>query len=300
MQHDVGMVDGSAGALWDGLDLAALLALDASEGGGYRSRYGEDNRNGRVFGGQLLGQALGAGQASVDPARVPSALRVLFMQGALPGQPIEYQVTPLQDGKRFSSRRVVASQQGRLLTDTQLTFQLPGTGFEHALPPYASTPEPEQVLSMAQIHASGNPLFAGVDWRMFEKSCLELRLVAPEHHLVATSAAPSMAFWMRLRRKLPDDAAIHATALAYLSDYWINSAAITHHVPVRDGLSKIYVASLNHALWFHRPCRADDWLLFCAESPSAQQGRALTNARIYDRHGVLLASAAQECLLALR
>ncbi len=294
-----------AGALqqrWDGIDLSTLLALERIDDGLSRSRFCEDNRNGRVFGGQMLGQALVAAQGSVDAQRTPTALRVLFMQGALSNWGIDYHTEILQEGKRFSSRRVTARQEGRLLIDANVTFQLPEEGYEHVLPAFDAVPGPEELQSMSELNTAGNLLADGVaiNWTSFEKSCLELKVVAPEQHLNHCSSAPKMSFWVRLRQRLNDDPAVHTAALAYLSDYWVNSAAVTQHVPAGLAHGQLYIASLNHALWLHRFGRADEWLLFSTESPSAQGGRALTNGRIYSREGVLLASLAQECLMTRR
>lgn len=287
---------------WDGVDLMALLALDCIGDGVYCSRLSEDNRNGRVFGGQLLAQALMAACATVESHRSPTALRVLFMRGALSAHAIRYRTEALQDGKRFSSRRVTAYQENRLLIDAHVTFQLNGPGYAHALPPFDVVPEPELLDSMAQLTTQGVHIAGAgaINWASFEKSCLELKVVAPERHLNHTSSVPRMSFWVRLRKRLDDNPATHAAALTYLSDYWVNSAAITYHVPAGQAHGKLYIANLNHALWLHRDGRADDWLLFSCESPSAQDGRALTNGRIYNRQGVLLASLAQECLMSER
>ncbi|WP_083684292.1 acyl-CoA thioesterase [Massilia putida] len=284
---------------WAGLDVAELLALAAGDGVSM-SRFNEDNRNGRVFGGQLLGQCLLAAQASVPPGRPPTVLQALFAHGARADEPISYRVDPLQDGKRFSGRRVEATQGGRIAVSAHVTFQEPAGGISHELPPHRPVPPPEQLLSMDNLQAGGALGLDGFDWSWFQKPCLELRVVDPASHLPVRNAEPLVSYWLRLRKALPDNASLHAAALAYLSDYWINTAAITHHVPASQVVASMYVASLNHTLWLHRPCRADDWLLFSTESPSTQGERDLTKARIYDRHGMLVASAAQECLFAPR
>ncbi len=230
--------------------------------------------------------------------RPATILQVLFAQGALASAPIEYRVRTLQEGKRFSSRQVEAHQGERTLISAHLTFQLPMDGPQHAIAPHRPVPPPEQLKSMPEL--TGTPGLEGFDWDWFQKPCLELRVVDPGSHLSTCSATPQTAHWVRLRAPLGDDPGMHAAALAYLSDYWINTAAITHHVPAKDVVATKYVASLNHSLWLHRACRADDWLLFSTESPSTQGERALTNARIYDRNGMMVASAAQECLFAPR
>ncbi len=284
---------------WDGLRVADLLALERCGARHFRSVCSEDNRNGRVFGGQLLGQALQAAQACVPDARAPSSLQVIFMQGALVDAPVDYRVVALQEGKRFSSVCVMASQGERGVIEAHATFSTPIESAAHMSAAPAGLPAPGQVLPLAQLHTMGEH-YRGIDWPLYGKPCVELRVVDPDHHLVGTSAQAKMAFWVRLRVALDEQPATHAAALAYLSDYWINSAAITHHIAARDAHAAAYIASLNHSLWMHTPGRADGWLLFVCESPAMQQGRALTQARIYDEAGVLLASVAQECLFVLR
>jgi acyl-CoA thioesterase-2 len=284
---------------WDGLRVADLLAVEECGARHFRSLRSEDNRNGRVFGGQLLGQALNAAQACVPPGRAPSALQVIFMQGALVDMPIDYRVVPLQEGKRFSSVCVMASQGERGVIEAHATFSSPIASAAHMMAPPPDVAPPERVVPLSDLSILGER-YRGVDWPQYQKPCLELRVVDPDHHIAGTSAAPRMAFWLKLRIPLDDLPATHAAALAYLSDYWINSAAITHHIPARDAHAAAYIASLNHSLWMHTPGRADGWLLFVCESPAMQQGRALSHARIYDAAGALLASVAQECLFVLR
>jgi acyl-CoA thioesterase-2 len=285
--------------VWEGLRVADLVAVERIGGRHFRSRCSEDNRNGRVFGGQLLGQALNAAQACVPQDRTPSSLQVTFMQGALLDAPIDYRIVPLQEGKRFSSVCVMASQGERGVIEAHVTFSTPIASAHHMLAAPADVPAPEHLASLANMFTLGER-YRGVDWPHYAKPCVELRVADPGQHLVGTSAQPRMAFWVRLRVPLDDLPATHAAALAYLSDYWINSAAITHHIPARDAHAAAYIASLNHSLWMHTPGRADGWLLFVCESPAMQQGRALTHARIYDSAGVLLASVAQECLFVPR
>lgn len=285
---------------WDGVDLNALLNVDAVGASSFQSRYSEDNGNKRAFGGQLLGQALMSAAATVPDGMTPSALHVLFLQGAQTDQPITYQGESLQDGRHFASRRVAGRQGERRVIDAHATFNVDMQGFAHALPAHQGAPGPERVLPMSDLFRDATGSMEGHGWRPIDKPCLELRIVNAREHLFSTSATPHMAFWMRLKAPLAEDPMLHWAALAYLSDYWINSAAITYHVPARDAHSTLYIASLNHSIWFHRSSRADDWLLLSCESPSAQQGRALTTARVYNRNGALVASVAQECLMVRR
>lgn len=290
---------------WDSLDLASLLSLsgfDANDGSTcFRSHLLDDNRNGRVFGGQLLGQALRAALHTTPGERVPTMLQVLFLQGALPEQCIDYRVSVLQEGKRFSSRQVQATQGERSLISAHVTLQdAVSSPVDHTLAPSRPVPGPEHWVGMSALGSLGGAGFEGFDWSWFQKPCLELRVVHPERSLLQKSERPELDYWIKLNNPLGDDPAVHYAALAYLSDYWINTAAIAHHVRLSEVFRGYYVASLNHTLWLHRPCKADDWLLFCTESPSAQSSRTLTQGRVYDRSGTLLATVAQECLFAPR
>ncbi len=285
---------------WDQLDLGKLLVMDRIGEGQFRNRCSEDNRNGRVFGGQLLAQALLAAQADVPDSRLPSSLQVSFVHGADLSAPVEYQVTSLQEGRRFSTRHVMANQLGQGVISAHASFAEAIDAPVHTLGPRVHYPRAEELTAMCELAAVKGGPFSGIDWAAYEKPCLEIRILDPEHHLTGRCPTPHMAFWVRLRVPLGDTPQTHAAALAYLSDYWINSAAITHHIPARDAHAAAYIASLNHSLWFHASGRADGWLLFECESAAMQEGRALSHARIYDADGVLRASVAQECLFVRR
>lgn len=280
--------------VWNNKDVMALLHLERLSPQIYRNSLHDSNKNGRAFGGQLMGQAMRAAQACGE-GKQPAMLRVLFLQGADIQSPIDYSVTPLQAGKRFASCHVRGQQGDRLICDAQLTFQLPPPqGIGHVAPPPPEVPGPAQLVPVERLR------LGDVDWSSHPKPCLEMRLVAPETLAGGTLTTPTMCYWLRLRQALPDDDFSHAAALAYLSDFWINSAAICHNVPLSEARGKLYVASLNHSLWFHQPCRVDDWLLFVCESPSLQSDRALTNVRVYDQGRRLVASIAQDCLVSAR
>lgn len=284
---------------WDGRGLADLLVVERCGEDQFRSRCSEDNLNGRVFGGQLMGQALNAAQACAPLGRSLSCLQVIFMQGALVDIPIDYRIVPLQQGKRFWSACVLASQGTRSVIQANVTFSTPIDSANHAVPVPHGVPAYPHVVPMPALGQLG-ARYEGIDWAQRQKPCLELRVVHPDQHIGGASPEPRMQFWVKLKVALDDAPSSHTAALAYLSDYWINSAAITHHIAARDAHAAAYIASLNHTLWLHAPGRADGWLLFVCDSPAMQQGRALSHARIYDEAGVLLASVAQECLFVLR
>jgi acyl-CoA thioesterase-2 len=279
--------------LWDQRLLADLLRVAQFDSRVFSGVVHDANLNGRVFGGQLLAQALLATRHCC-PDKQPATLHCLFLQGALPTLPITYRVTPLQEGKRFASFHVSGMQQERRVIDAQVSFQAPIEGFFHveAAP---DVPDPDELLPMSQLRDGGR-----ADWGRFEKSCIQLRIVEPQRYLCQPSSQPRLIFWARLHERLPDDDGVQAAGLAYLSDFWVNSAAIFRHVALIEARKRLFIASLNHSLWFHRPCRADQWLLFVCDSPSLQSGRALSNVRIYDQSRQLLASIAQDCLIGER
>ncbi len=275
---------------WGQENMVELFLLEQGHASDFVARVHDSNLNGRVFGGQLLGQALAAAQHCCSGLE-PATLHCLFLQGARTDQPLHYQVTPLQEGKRFTSLHVGGRQGERRVLDAQVTFQAPLTGFFH-MQEAVDLPGPDEVEPIGAIEDGR--------WARFEKPFLQLRIIEPHLYLRECSPEPAIAYWIKLRERLPDAPAVHAAALAYLSDFWINSAAISFHVPVEQARERLFVSSLNHSLWFHRPPVADDWLLFVCESPSMQNGRGLTQVRIYDRSRHLVASIAQDCLISER
>jgi acyl-CoA thioesterase-2 len=289
---------------WDGRDVAELLELTPISASIFRSRSGERNEHNRIFGGQLLGQALAAAARTVPDDRPASYLQFLFVAGARVEQAIDYEVTRLQDGKRFSSRGVRGSQGGgRIVCDASVSFAKPIDSSQHqARPPgdCGLDRDPEQSTRLEDIDApDARKVERTLDYTYREHSAMDMRAPFVEDLLHADPDQPRMRYWIRIRDPLRDDPALHAAAFAYLSDYWINFAACIAHVPTRrDAEAKLYVASLNHAIWFHRPLRADQWLLFDCHSPSGAHGRGLSIARVYAQPGELVASATQECLLA--
>jgi acyl-CoA thioesterase-2 len=296
-------MDGQAPS-WDGRDIAYLLGLSSLQPWRFRSRVGEINENGRVYGGQMLGQALMAAALTVPVDRPATYLQFMFLSGAKPEAPIDYAVTPLQDGKRFSSRNVRGSQQPeRIVCDASVTFATPIESPSHVAPPPPDCgleTDPERLPSLSDIEGrEAGDVEKTLAYTFRSHHAIDFRAPFVSDLLRPHLSQPRTRFWIKLRAKLPDDAALHAAAFAYLSDYWINfPACIAHVAPIAATGGRLYVASLNHALWLHRPLRADAWLLFDCLSPTAAFGRGLSLARIYDRTGVLVASATQECLLA--
>lgn len=278
-------------------ELLPLLRLLPDGLCAWRSDRLDGNMNGRVFGGQLLGHAVAAAMVDV-PGRQLSSLRLGFLQGALHEPPIRWSTELLQHGARFSTCHVRGTQGERVVADAQVTLQVPGHGFDHAETMPAGLPAPETVPTIADLEAlilrrTGKP------YDLQRRAFLDLRLIDPEAFLFQPAERPSLRYWIRARDRLPDDPAVHATALAYLSDFWFNYAALASHVAVTGARDRVYVASLNHALWSYAPCRADEWLLFDAASPRAGDGRGLAWARIHTQDGRLVACATQEMACSL-
>jgi acyl-CoA thioesterase II len=289
---------------WDGRDLADLLELAPVGAGRFRSRFGERNENGRLYGGQLLGQAVMAAARTVPADRSATYLQFLFAAGGIPEQAVDYEVTALQDGKRFASRSVRGAQAGgRIVCDVGVSFArlLEAPSHGSAAPADSGiASDPAGLPGLKDIDApEARDVERTLAYGYHDHPVIDLRLPFVDDVLRGDPAGPRVRFWVRVRPPLGDDPALHAAAFAYISDYWINFAACIAHVrPAAESGGKLYVASLNHTLWLHAPFRADGWLLFDCVSPRAAFGRGLAIARVYTQAGEMVASATQECLLA--
>jgi acyl-CoA thioesterase-2 len=289
---------------WNPRDIEALLRLQPLGESTFRSRHASPNAHGTVFGGQLLGQALMAAAMTAPPGRDVTAMQFMFLQSATPERPVDYEVTPLQDGKRFASRHVRGTQAAdvsgkrRVVLDAQVSFAVPMQGPQHTTPSPAERIDPQTLPRFEDLPAATADAVGATLGYPFESIGLDLRVADPAHGLGMESATPALRFWLRTREALPDDLILQAAAFAYLSDWWINFTSVGIHVRklLSDGM-QLHVASLNHAIWFHRPLRADRWLHFDVHSPSAAQGRGLSIAAVHDADGVLVASATQQNLM---
>lgn len=283
---------------WDESDLAALLTLEAVAPLRYRNRYGDPNENGRSYGGQLLAQALMAASASVPDDRPVTAMQFLFLQGAVHDVPLDLQVTKLQDGKRFSSRHVRGVQPGeRTVLDAHVTYAAASPSPSHAAPTTALE-QPHTLQCLGEMPSKWSAALGAIGpYSMAERKCLDFRLADSENTLASLNQ-PRARYWIRTRLE-SSSSRLHEGAFAYLCDWWLNFSSIgSHALELRAEGRRVYMASLNHNIWFHRPFRADGWLHFDTESASAGGGRGLSIARIHDEQGVLVATASQECLMA--
>ncbi len=284
---------------WDGYDIAALLAVEPIGSSRWRTKYGDANVNGRCYGGQLLGQALSAALMDVPPGREATAMQFLFLQGALPEEAIDLQVTTLQEGKRFSSRHVRGSQaNGRIVLDAHATCAQTQDAPSHTSKSVAPADEhPERLPRFDEVDSS---LVSGLmPLGGYPDNCeasIDFRVPDPSRQLSASTMDGAFRFWMRTSRGLPDNPRVHAAAFAFLSDWWLNFSSLGLHLR-NLGDRRLYVASLNHTLWLHRPFRADQWLHVLSSSQSGANGRALSIGLVHDLDGRHVATITQECLL---
>ena len=278
------------------------MALDADCGTTFRTRCGDANAHGRAYGGQILGQALTAAARTVPEGRACTAMQFMFLQGTLWDEALDLKVTLLQDGKRFSSRHVRGVQRGkRKMLDAQVSFAMLIDAPEHGTPPAVVLEDPDALPTVAEFPPDwAAAVQRAVGCEIGIKPMIDFRFAAPPQGLRLWLPEPRLRFWVKARDRLPDDPALHAAVFAYLLDWWLNYPVAGGHQPEAEARGGLYVASLNHAIWLHRPLRADEWLYFDSVSPAAASGRGLCVARVHDRHGRLVASATQECPMAPR
>jgi acyl-CoA thioesterase-2 len=246
---------------------------------------------GRVFGGQVLAQSIEAASRTLPPERTVHSMHGYFLRPGDPSDGVTFSVDRIHDGRSFSTRRTQAFQAGVPIFSMIASFQDDDPGLEHAEPMPEGIPQPEDLppLDDASLH----PLSR----RAIADSPVEVvHVPSPVYTVVEGPHVPRQAVWMRTRRALPDDPAVHRAALAYLSDLTIQEPILRGH-GVPWGTRGLRVASLDHAMWWHRAGRVDEWLLYVQESPNARGGRGLSTGRIYTREGTLLASVAQEVMV---
>jgi acyl-CoA thioesterase-2 len=275
-------------------DLITLLKLERIENNIFRGD-SRDIGSAQVFGGQVLGQALSAAQHTVED-RVAHSLHAYFLRRGDMQSPIIYEVDRARDGGSFSTRRVVAIQHGRPIFNLAASFQQPESGLEHQ----ASAPDvpgPDQLKDLAEIACDYvDRLPVKMRRFMTDKRPFEFRPVEPLSIGSIEARPPVKHVWIRTVDALPDDVALHQNLLAYVSDFeLLGTSTLPHGLPFAQG--KVMMASLDHALWFHRPFRIDDWLLYAMDSPNASGARGFARGQLFDVNGSLVASTAQEGLV---
>ena len=252
-------------------------------------------RPSRVFGGQVLAQALNAAIRTVDDtARLAHSMHAYFLRPGNPAKQIVYEVDPIRDGRSFTTRRVVAKQDGVAIFNTSVSFHIEEPGLSHQFDQPQVTP-PEELESdfiYWTRTAQENP--GKVDAPTVEP--IERKPVRRRNYLAPEPQEPEQHIWFRALGDLGDDPCRHQTVLAYMSDFALLGAALLPH-PYSGFSKNMKMASLDHALWFHRSFRSDDYLLYSMDSPSAAGARGFSRGSFYTRDGVLVASAAQESML---
>jgi acyl-CoA thioesterase-2 len=281
----------------DVLRQVLTLAEDGTDESSGESRFTgltPPQARGRVFGGQVMAQSLMAGIRTVSPDRAIHSMHGYFIRPGDALKPISFLVEDLRDGRSFSVRRVQAIQDGKTILSLICSFQEPAVGLEHQSPMPSGVPDPESLPSTSRrLGHLRHAVAQEWSWaRPFDIRHVDAPIEAtPGRDKVATNMV-----WMKTFSTLEGDANLHRAALAYASDYTLLEPILRRHglAWVRPGMS---VASLDHAMWWHRPARVDEWLLYVQTSHSAQGARGLSHGRIYSRSGELVASVAQEGML---
>ncbi|MGI9523329.1 MAG: acyl-CoA thioesterase II [Hyphomicrobiaceae bacterium] len=292
MSHSPPETSGALSAL---LDLLDLEQLEVNLFRGVSPQIGWQ----RVYGGQVLGQALVAAARTVAADRAAHSLHAYFLVGGDPDHPIVYDVERVRDGGSFTTRRVRAIQLGRPIFVMSVSFQRYEESFDHqsdmpCVPPPEELPNEREIRDRFLEHL---PQSMRNYWN--RERPIEMRPVNPSRYAERTTAQPQQNIWMRANGALPDDPRLHQCVLAYASDFTLlDTALIAHGKLLFDG--DIQLASLDHAMWLHRPFRADDWLLYVQDSPSAFGARGFCRGSVYTREGRLVASTTQEGLIRRR
>jgi acyl-CoA thioesterase II len=279
----------------DALDeLLALLELEVLEVNLFRGLSPDEDRQ-RVFGGQVAAQALVAAGRTVDVDRPVHSLHAYFLRPGDPNVPIVYEVDRIRDGKSFTTRRVVAIQHGRAIFNLAASFQIvePGPGHQMPMP---AVPDPDELPTWQQrVEPYVERLGDLAKWLVRERP-IDSRPVDDPRWLDPSPREPQQDVWIKANGALPDAPLIHECVVAYASDLTLlDTAMFPHAISYRE--QQYMVASLDHAMWFHRPFRADEWLLYHQTSPSTSSARGLAVGSIFSRDGTLAVTVIQEGLI---
>jgi acyl-CoA thioesterase-2 len=279
---------------YDVQDLLALLDLEPLEHDIYRGR-NRDIGTGRVFGGQVLAQSLVAAQRTVPAERAAHSLHGYFILPGDIGAPIVYFVERLRDGKSFATRRVTAIQHGRAIFNMSASFQVLEDGPDHQLPMPAAPAPGQLVPELEQVRQRAAAMPAPLRGVLTQDRPIDFRQVTPYNPFEPAAAEPARMLWLRAVGEVPDELLASQAVLAYASDYGLLATALLPHA-LSIYQPGVQVATLDHAIWFHRPFRMDDWLLYVMDSPAAAGARGFARGQIFTRRGALIASVAQEGL----
>jgi len=275
-------------------ELRSVLELERIEDNLYR---GQSYRTpwGRVFGGQVLAQSIHAAQLTVPEDRILHSMHAYFLLAGDIDLPIVYDVEHVRDGGSYTTRRVKAIQKGRPIFTVQASFQKYEDGLSHSVP-MPDVPPPEGLQNDQEIGESLKDCAPELYKVSRVERPIECRPARGAAQYTSAATEPRQHIWIKARGTLPDTDRMHQVALTYVSDYNLLATALLPHweIATRD---KVFLASLDHAMWFHRPFRLDDWLLYSIESPSASSGRGYSRGDVFTRDGELVASVAQEGLI---
>lgn len=286
-------------------ELIDILRLERIEENIFRGQ-SQDLGWGRVFGGQVVGQALSAAEQTVPEGRAVHSLHGYFLRPGDASRAIVYTVDPIRDGRSFTTRRVVAVQSGRAIFSLSASFQMDEPGLDHQAGGMPEVEPPEGLRNERELgerylarmpEAALKAIPAGMRERVVAERPIEVRPIGPIDPMNPGEREPIKHVWFRVNGSLPDSPpSIHQYLLAYASDFHLLGTAMMPHAAswLTPGMQ---VASLDHAMWFHRPFRFDDWLLYDMDGPSSQGGRGFARGRWFTRDGLLVASTAQEGLI---
>lgn len=274
-----------------------ILAITPAGPDRFAGTAGARNHIGSIFGGRLLAQTLLSAMMTVETLPA-SSLHAYFLAAGRNERPLEYRVTRLRDSRRFANRQVTAFQDDLSIFTLMAEFHEPEQGFEHQAGMMPDVPPPEQVAPIQHfVRDHLDRLDPAVVHNFSVALPVEMRPVAPERYFLARASDSARPYWFRQSGAAAiDDMRLHQCLLAFASDYWLaGAAAMPHFLPTNS--SGFFIASLDHAMWFHHPARCEQWMLHDTSSPAARGGVGLSLGRIFDRAGRLIASTAQESVL---
>lgn len=277
----------------DALDnLVSLLTLERLNDTSFQGRSLDIGTN-RVYGGQVLGQSLKAAQMTVDSSKKIHSMHAYFLRMGNHKMPINYKVDITRDGKSFATRRVAALQQDEPIFITATSFQIEETGlqFQHVMPEVAG---PDDLNSIMEFDQRGRRHLPEALHQLLKLSAPFI--IKPVDNYPVETGAYQRHFWVKTTRPLPDDPDLHRAILAYISDYGLVTATLIPH-GLDFGDPAIQLASIDHAMWFHRPFRVDEWVLYSCEAIATSNARGLAKGSMYNKDGTLIASTIQEGLL---
>ncbi len=285
-------------AQWDGRSVPELLALEPLDLNLFTNRLNQRNANGALFGGQVLAQALAAATMTAPDDRAVHSLHGYFLRAGQSDRAVIYSVERTRDGGRFSTRRVTAIQAGEPIFHMELGFHAAEEGYDHQRAMPEGVPGPDalhDLAGLAETMGERLPEFVRRRWADRARP-VEVRPIDPDAFLDGRGREPRRRFWLRMPSAGAAAESAQAALLTYVSDYWLAGTAVLPHAVPMPGPA-VFLASLDHAMWFHRPARVDDWLFVETVSPSAQNGRGLSLGFVHDRAGRLVATMVQEALM---